>query len=131
MMINIFTPKDVEEYSSLNKIYIPNDYNNSSYSYFLNDNFITINTNDECRTQYNTTYCTCFSYYYDNNIISDSYECSSSSNSRLIPYESITSDINYNTNIKNQYYSNTIIFLLMLILGIIFALFLTKERSSY
>ena len=130
-MINIINSNDLDDYKKLDKIYIPQNYNNSNYTYILNDDFITIKTNLSCRTQYSSTYCTCYQYNYTNNIITSPYECSINNSTQIIPYSSITSDINYSSHIKSQYYSDTLIFLIMLILGLLFALFLTKERSSY
>lgn len=116
-------------YTTEEKIYIPTNYINNRYIYRLNGDNIVIYTNNNCRTQYNTTYCDCYTYNYENNIMSEVYECSNSSNTQQIAFEKITDDMNYSTKIRNDYIQDKSIVAGMFIIGIIFAILITKERK--
>lgn len=127
-MIN--NPDDVTEYKSYDKIYIPTPYINQNYSYRINGDFITIITNVGCYANYNTTYCNCYYYNYKQNLISDVYSCSTNNNNPSIPFISITDDINFSSSIREKFIQDKGIFILMFVIGILFAIFLTKERKS-
>lgn len=45
------------------KTYLPTEYINSNYKYRLNSDYFTIITNNNCYTQYSSTYCDCFNIY--------------------------------------------------------------------
>lgn len=122
---------DVSKYTDLNKIYIPVDKVNSNYSYRFNGDYIMIITNQNCYTNYTTQYCDCFQYNYKNNVMSDTLTCNTSSNNAVIPFSSISSDINYSQYIRNNFIQDKGTIIFMVILGLLFAIFLTKERSSY
>lgn len=127
MLVN----KKIEDYKN-QKIYIPQELNNYNYRYFLNNNNIQILTNNNCYTNYNTTYCDCYLYSQELNISTNSYSCSINYNAtNSIDYSKITSDLENNLNITNQYINLNIMQLIMIILGILFALFITKERKFY
>ena len=128
-MINIINENDLKSYTNLNKIYIPNDYINESYSYYFNGDYINIITNNDCYTQYNSTYCSCYQYNRENNVVSESYSCNISSNLPKISNESITNDINYSNSLKTAYLGNTGIYLLMFVVALLFASLLLKERK--
>lgn len=128
-MVNITNESDVSSYSSLNKMYIPDDYINTSFNYYFNGDYINIITPNDCYTNYNSTYCTCYMYNRDHNVVSEAYSCNTNTSLPKISMDSITSDINYSKSIKNDYYSSTIIYLLMFILALVFARMLTRERS--
>lgn len=130
-MIDIINDSDVSTYSSLNKLYIPDEYLNSSFKYYFNNNTnrITIITNNDCYSQYNSNYCSCYMYDVDNNIVSESYSCNTNSSLPIISFDSLTNDINYSNNIKDIYFSNTIIYLLMFVVALLFTSRLTRERS--
>lgn len=128
-MVDIINESDVSTYSSLNKLYIPYDYLNTSYNYYFNGDYINIITPNDCYTQYNSTYCSCYMYNRDNNVVSESYSCNTNSNLPKISYDSLSTDINYSNNIKDTYYSSTIIYLLMFVVALLFAKMLTRERS--
>jgi len=125
----ITNQNDIDKYIQTNKIYIPQNYNNSYYSYrFNSDNYIYIITNQNCYTQYNTTYCDCYNYNYKENVVSQAFTCNTNSNNGyIIPYESITSNINYNDRIVERFIQDKGIIIGMFIIGIIIAILLTKE----
>lgn len=120
---------DLNKYTAMNKIYIPNNLINQNYSYRINGDFIDIITNQSCYTNYNTTYCNCYRYNYKNNITTDVYSCSTNNNNPVINYQLITNDINYSEVLRERFIQDKGIVLLMIILGILFAIFLTKERK--
>lgn len=113
------------------KIYIPKEAYNENYKYYFNGNYIDVITNQNCYTQYNSTYCDCKKYEYKENILSESYSCNSSGNNARIGFEKITTEIQNNKSERTLYNQETQIYLIMIILGIVLAHFLTKERSSY
>lgn len=58
------------------KLYLPNDLINTNYDYSILQNYIQVKTNQNCRTQYTSTYCDCFNiYHHDNYVTSEIYEC--------------------------------------------------------
>lgn len=127
MTITNYDSSDLVNY---NKQYVPEEYYNENYTYTFNGNDIVIITNNNCRTQYQTTYCTCYTYNTLNNIISNAYECSTTTNNtRTIDNQYITNDVYYSNRSMNVFYNEKIIGLGMLILAIILATFLLRERK--
>lgn len=126
----ITNENDILSYKTKDKIYIPENYKSNLFSYKINGDFITIITNQNCRTQYSTTYCTCYYYNYKNNLMSEGYECNTNNSNPSIAYTSITSDINDSKYIRDLYIQDKGVILVVIILGILFAILLTKERHS-
>lgn len=127
----IIEQNDLVNYESLDKIYIPNNYINENWKYSFDGDYILIRTNQNCRTSYNTTYCDCRVYNMKNNVISETYECNYSSDSqRTISYTSISNDINDSMYIRERFIQDKGIYIGIFIIGIIFAILLTK-RGSY
>lgn len=126
----ITNEKDKEYYKENDKIYIPENYKNDRFSYKIYNDFILIITDQNCRTSYNTTYCTCYYYNYKNNVMSEAYECNTNNSNPTIAYNSISSDINDSNYIRERFIQDKGISFLIIIVGIIFAIFLTKERHS-
>ena len=127
MTITNYDSSDLVNY---NKQYIPDEYYDEDYIYTFNGNDIVIITDNNCRTQYNSTYCTCYTYNTINNIISEGYECNTTTNNtRKINQDYISTDIYYSNRSMNVFYNEKIIGLGMLILAIIFATFLLRERK--
>jgi hypothetical protein len=120
---------DISNYSNYNKIYIPSELNNSNYQYKISDDHIIVITNRNCYTQYNSTYCDCYYYNYKNNLTSSTYTCNTNNSSTSLNYSSISSDINDSVYLSNRFYQDKSILLFVIILALIFARFLTKERS--
>lgn len=121
---------DIDKYTNENKIYIPQNKLNQNYNYYINGDNITIITNESCYTNYNTTYCNCNIYNYKNNIMSDTYTCSTNNNNAKIPYTSLSNNINDSIYIRERFIQDKSLYLIMIIVGVIIAIFLTKERKS-
>lgn len=122
---------DLVNYVNYNKIYIPQDYINQNWTYRFNGDYITITTNNNCRTSYNTTYCDCRQYNWKTNVITNPYECSvSTTQTQVIPYQSISSDINDSQYIRDRFIQDKGLYIGIFIIGIIIAILLTK-RGAY
>lgn len=117
---------DINNYKDINKIYIPQEYNNNNFRYFENGNYIRIVTNRNCYTQYNTTYCDVYDYNIERNLISITYQGNANPNLVEINKQYISSDINYSDRIVTRFYQDKSILLLMFILGIVFAKLIMK-----
>jgi hypothetical protein len=120
---------DLSNYSG--KLYLPESIINNNYSYYLNGNNIRIITNNNCYTQYNSTYCDCYDYIYSKDILTESISCNTSSNLSKIDKTLITSDKYYSDSIMTQFFNTNYLYLLMFIGVILFITFLTKERTGY
>lgn len=118
---------DITKYTQYNKIYIPIEYNNSNYRYYENGNYIRIVTNNNCYTQYNTTYCDIYDYNVERNLISKTYTGNNNPNLVEIDRQYVTSDINYSTHIRQVYIQNKMTLGIVLLIGIMFAILLSKE----
>lgn len=129
MIINIID-KTIEQYKN-QYIYVPEELYNENYNYYFDGENIRIETNKNCYAQYNSTYCDCYIYNQKENISSEKYACNNNIDNTKIANEKITENIENNVYIIQDYLIRNGIGLLMIILGIVFALFLTKERSSY
>lgn len=127
----ITNENDILSYKTKDKIYIPENVKSSGFTYKINGDVITIITNQNCSQQYNTTYCNCYYYNYKNNLLSEVYTCSTNNNNPTISYSSITSDVNDSLYIRERFIQDKGIIIGIIILGILFAIFLTKERTSY
>jgi len=127
----IINQDDITNYTNYNKIYIPQEYVNQNYIYRFNGDYITIMTNNNCRTSYNTTYCDCRQYNYKTNVITNVYECSvSGTQTQQIPYTSISTDINDSVYIRDRFIQDKGIYIGIFIIGIIIAILMTK-RGAY
>lgn len=120
---------DIQEYENMNKLYIPNNYKNQNYTYKFNGDYILIITNNNCYQNYNTVYCDCISYNYKNNVLSEVYTCNTNNSNPTINYSYISSDINDSQYIKNRFTNDYLIYFLILIVGLLFAKWLTSERK--
>lgn len=75
------------------KYYLPSNYINNTYNYVIQDEYIIVNKNTNCYSQYNSTYCDCFRIYPSFNYLSsNTYSCSVSNN-YTVSYNSFSSDI--------------------------------------
>lgn len=116
------------EYESYNKIYIPEDYVNQNNKYTLENDTITIITNNNCTTNYNTTYCDCYRYNAKYNLITQSYSCNRNPSNYIIDNNQITTDINYSPRITEKYTNDYIIYFGTIIIAIILTI-LFKRNS--
>lgn len=109
----------IQKYSEYNKIYIPTEYYNQNYKYSISNNEITIITNLNCRTQVNTTYCTCYRYNEQYNIVTQPYECNNNTSNYLINFNNITDDPNYSNRIIDYYFKDYGILFLVIITSLL------------
>lgn len=95
------------------KTYMPSDLLNSNYHYYISNDYYQVITNNNCYTNYNTTYCDCFNVYFDNDyLVSNSYSCNINSyNNVSISYSNFTSEFWYRLDITQI----LIIFLILFI----------------
>ena len=126
----ITNENDILSYKAKDKIYIPENFKSDRFTYKVNNDYILIITDQNCRVNYNTTYCTCYYYNYKNNVMSEAYECNTNNSNPTIAYSSISSDINDSIYIRERFIQDKGIIFLIIIVGILFAVFLTKERHS-
>lgn len=118
---------DIEKYTQYNKIYVPKEYNKDNYRYFEDGEYIRIVTNENCYNQYSTTYCNTYDYNVERNLISKNYQSNANPNLVEIDRQYITSDINYSEHIRQIYIQNKVTLGMILAIGIIFAILLSKE----
>ena len=91
------------------KMYLPSNYINDQWSYNLDSNYIQVRTNQNCYSQYSTTYCDCFRVYPNYNYVkSETYSCSLS-NSYNSSFSVFSSDIYNLPNISNYFITYFII----------------------
>lgn len=116
------------EYSKYNKIYIPNEYINENYKYTINQDEITIITNENCYTNYNNQYCDCRKYNERYNIITETYQCNRNPSSNILNSNQFTSDVNYSERITNKYKEEYIILYGIVIIALL--LIITIKKNS-
>lgn len=103
--------------------YIPEEYLNSNWNYYYNNNYFIVRTNNNCYTNYNTQYCDCYNIFQNNDyLISNSYSCSTPNVQYSIPYNSLTNNYHYRIDFANS----MIIFLIY----ILFAIYLPYKIIS-
>lgn len=110
----------IQKFMEYNKIYIPEQYNNENFKYTISSDEITIITNQNCRTQYSSTYCDCYRYNERYNILTEPYECNANPSNYIIDHQYITSDINYSNRIIDYYFKNYGIVFLIIITSLLF-----------
>lgn len=121
----------IEKYKEDSKIYIPEEMINDNYKYLIDsgDN-ITIITNKNCYTNYNTEYCDCYKYNIRHNIISKGNACNRNQTNGLISNEYITNDINNSERITRDYVNNyEISFLILISALILVSIFKRNSRN--
>ena len=100
----------------MSKSYLPSNLISNNYRYTISNNIITIHTNQNCYTQYSTTYCDCVQVYPQLDYLqSESYSCNYNP-STYLSSSSFTGDYWYRLDLSNI----LIIFLILFIF--IFAL---------
>lgn len=82
--------------------YMPNEYINSNYKYKLNNDYYTIITNNNCYTQYNSTYCDCYSVYPKlDYLVSEVSSCNATNVTSYVDSSHFTNDIYYRIDFSN------------------------------
>lgn len=119
--------EQIVKYKEYNKIYIPNEYINQNYKYTLNQEEITIITNENCNTKYNE-YCDCIRYNIRYNIVTNRYQCNRNPSNYIINSNQLTDDINYSYRITNEFKNNYIILYGIVIIALLFII-MTKRNS--
>ena len=112
-----------------NKIYIPKQVNYEDNKYTISGDEVTIITNNNCYTNYNTTYCDCYRYNEKYNILTEVYSCNRNPNSYIINNDYISENINDSVRIINDYTNYYIVMLLMIVVVLIFSL--NMRKSGY
>lgn len=60
----------------INVYYMPRNFISNNYRYTVNNYYYTVRTNQNCYTQYSTTYCDCYDIYYTNSYLTTTaYQC--------------------------------------------------------
>lgn len=111
--------ENINKYKEINKIYVPEDYIKANWKYTINNDTITIMTNNNCYTQYSSTYCDCRQYNIKYNIIGDIYQCNVNNTNNIINVSQLTNDINYSERIRNNYVEEYGIMFLVLITAVL------------
>lgn len=82
--------------------YLPTQYINSNYTYSITNDYIIVRTNQNCYTNYSTTYCDCYNVFYKADyMIGNKYSCSTSSTTNSISYTNFTDKYWYRIDMPN------------------------------
>lgn len=122
--------REVNKYKDINKQYIPQDYINSNWYYRYNGDYIIITTDQQCYQNYNTTYCNCIEYNWKTNVMENMYQCARQTSNHDIQFSNITNDINYSERITTYYIKDKITQFGIIILGVLIAMLLLRERKA-
>ena len=120
--------ENITRYEVKNKIYIPTTYLNQNYRYTLNNNEITIITNKNCYTNYNSTYCDCYRYNEMYNVITESYSCNSNPGNYELAFTSLSDNLNDSYRITRDFTNdyNILIGIVLIAIGVV----LTFKKNS-
>lgn len=124
----ITNEEQINKYKEYNKVYIPSEYINENYKYTINQDEITIITNENCYTNYNNQYCDCIKYNEKYNIVTERYQCNRNPSNYIISSSQLTEDVNYSTRITNEYKNNYIVLYGIVIIALLFVV-MTKKNS--
>lgn len=117
----------VTKWEQDNKIYIPKEINFQSNKYTINGDEITVITDDNCYTQYSSTYCDCYRYNERYNIVTEAYSCNRNPSNYIIDNSYITSDINSSYRINNDFTNNYIILYGIVIIVLLFTIVMKRN----
>ena len=120
---------EINKYSQINKQYLPQEYINNNYIYSYNGDYIHIIKDTNCYYNYNTQYCDCNNYNWKTNVMEITYSCRRSDQYTSININQFTSDISYSERITNYYIKDKAMQISMILIGILFAIMLLKERK--
>lgn len=124
----ITNEEQIIKYKKYNKIYVPTEYINENYKYTINQDEITIITNENCEMNYNSQYCDCMKFNERYNIVTERYQCNRNPNNYIINSNQLTDDINYSQRITNEYKNQYIILYGIVIIALLFII-MTKKNS--
>lgn len=84
------------------KTFLPTDSININYKYTISNDYYRIYTNENCYTQYNSTYCDCYYIYPKLDYInSERTSCNVSNLSNTISYSNFTDNYYYRIDFVN------------------------------
>lgn len=96
--------------------YLPSNMINSNYKYTASNDYIRVYTNNNCYTQYNSTYCDCYYIYPKIDYLTSERNSCNVSN--------LTNTLSYNNFSDNFYYrvdfTNILVMFLIMSIFIIF-----------
>ena len=100
------------------KTFLPTDLINDNYTYNINNDTIIVRTNNNCYTQYTSTYCDCVNVFPKLDYLrSEVYSCNVNQNaSNNVSRETFTDDYFYRLDLTNI----LIIFIILFIFVIYF-----------
>lgn len=82
--------------------YLPTEYINSNFKYRLNNDYITIITNNNCYTQYSSTYCDCYNIFPKlDYMVSEKTSCNSTNISNYVDSSHFTDNYYYRVDFVN------------------------------
>ena len=82
--------------------YLPSNFINTNYKYTISNDYIRVYTNNNCYTNYNSTYCDCYYVYPKIDYInSESTSCNVSNLSNTISSNSFTDNYYYRIDFSN------------------------------
>lgn len=93
------------------KTYLPSEDINTNYRYRMSDSNYLVITNNNCYTQYNTTYCDCYYIYPKNDYIKSETQSCNYNQSTYVSSNQFTSDYWYRLDISQVLIIFTILFL--------------------
>lgn len=84
------------------KTYLPSESINSNYKYSITNDYFRIYTNENCYTQYSSTYCDCYYIYPKLDYInSEKTSCNVTNLTNTIPYTDFTDNYYYRVDFTN------------------------------
>lgn len=110
-----------------NKIYIPQEINFQNNRYTISNDEITVITDNNCYTQYQTTYCDCYRYNAKYNIVTETYACNRNPSNYIIDNSYISSDINDSYRITRDYSNYYLIFFQILMVMLLFTIVMKRN----
>lgn len=117
---------DLELY---NKVYVPEEYVNQNYKYTLSGDNLTIITNQNCITQNTTTQCDCYILDLKYNVIkTQTNRCNYNPTSNVVPYTSISNNVDYSDRITSYYIKQYGIYFAIIVVALLFIS--TIKRNS-
>lgn len=121
--------ENITKYTLYDKIYVPTQYYDEDFKYTINNDTLTIITDQNCTTNYNTTNCTCYQLNLKYNILTNQYSCNRNPNYEIDHYY-ITTDINYSDRINTKFTQDYTILYGIIIIAIIFSLLMKRNSRN-